>query len=134
MPAIPLYHLARKACIKNIKCKYDNDQLQQTTNIYIAITDVGDIPYELIRPVLIKLENPDQLVSSSVRFIDVRANELGRENSRKRLLSCVESTPKYGENSSSGTFPDGRRNHTNLRTPRTGTKSTTNSAPRTKRR
>ncbi|MCJ1368509.1 hypothetical protein MMC16_007653 [Acarospora aff. strigata] len=45
MPALPLYHLARKACIKNIK----------------SITDVGDIPYELIRPVLIKLENPHQL-------------------------------------------------------------------------
>ncbi|KAI9873763.1 MAG: hypothetical protein M1830_010627 [Pleopsidium flavum] len=47
MPALPLYHLARKACIKNIK----------------SITDVGDIPYNLIRPVLIKLENPDQLVN-----------------------------------------------------------------------
>ncbi|MCJ1473393.1 hypothetical protein MMC13_002044 [Lambiella insularis] len=32
-------------CIKNIR----------------AITDVGDIPYELVRPVLLKLENPEQL-------------------------------------------------------------------------
>ncbi|MCJ1254190.1 hypothetical protein MMC24_002004 [Lignoscripta atroalba] len=45
MPVLPLYHLARKACIKNIR----------------SITDVGDIPYELIRPILIKLENPEQL-------------------------------------------------------------------------
>ncbi|KAA6413484.1 MAG: hypothetical protein FRX48_03230 [Lasallia pustulata] len=45
MPALPLYHLARKACVKNIR----------------SITDVGDIPYELVRPILIKLENPEQL-------------------------------------------------------------------------
>ncbi|MCJ1393995.1 hypothetical protein MMC18_006872 [Xylographa bjoerkii] len=45
MPVAPLYYLARKACIKNIR----------------SITDVGDIPYDLIRPVLLKLENPEQL-------------------------------------------------------------------------
>ncbi|MCJ1404755.1 hypothetical protein MMC11_007981 [Xylographa trunciseda] len=45
MPVASLYYLARKACIKNIR----------------SITDVGDIPYDLIRPVLLKLENPEQL-------------------------------------------------------------------------
>ena len=30
-----------------------------------AITDVGDIPYEIIRPILIKLENPEQLVCAA---------------------------------------------------------------------
>ncbi|MCJ1383281.1 hypothetical protein MMC17_006394 [Xylographa soralifera] len=45
MPVPPLYYLARKACIKNIR----------------SITDVGDIPYDLVRPILLKLENPEQL-------------------------------------------------------------------------
>ena len=27
-----------------------------------GINDIGDCPYDLIRPVLLKLENPDQLV------------------------------------------------------------------------
>lgn len=27
------------------------------------ITDVGDVPYELIRPILIRVESPEQLVS-----------------------------------------------------------------------
>ena len=27
-----------------------------------AITDIGDIPYDLVRPVLLKLRNPEQLV------------------------------------------------------------------------
>ncbi|KZF24529.1 hypothetical protein L228DRAFT_281593 [Xylona heveae TC161] len=47
MPAVSLYQLARKACVRNIN----------------SIQDIGDIPYELIRPVLIKLENPAQLRS-----------------------------------------------------------------------
>ncbi|MCJ1249238.1 hypothetical protein MMC30_006461 [Trapelia coarctata] len=46
MPAPSLYHLARKACIKNIR----------------SITDVGDVPYDLLRPILLKIENPEQLV------------------------------------------------------------------------
>ncbi|MCJ1281737.1 hypothetical protein MMC26_001059 [Xylographa opegraphella] len=45
MPVPPLYYLARKACIKNIR----------------SITDIGDIPYDLVRPILLKLENPEQL-------------------------------------------------------------------------
>ncbi|ERF73734.1 hypothetical protein EPUS_00988 [Endocarpon pusillum Z07020] len=40
-----LAFLAQKACIKSLK----------------RIDDIGDCPYELIRPVLLKLENPDQL-------------------------------------------------------------------------
>ncbi|MCJ1359648.1 MAG: hypothetical protein MMC33_009650 [Icmadophila ericetorum] len=42
---VSLYQLARNSCIKNIR----------------SITDVGDVPYKLLRPVLLKLENPEQL-------------------------------------------------------------------------
>ena len=45
MPAPSLLDLSRRACIKNIN----------------HLEDVGDIHYQLIRPVLLKLENPEQL-------------------------------------------------------------------------
>jgi len=41
-----LYQLARKACVRNI----------------VNIDSIGDEPYELLREVLLKVENPDQLV------------------------------------------------------------------------
>ena len=134
MPAIPLYHLAKKACIKNIKCKHNTCQLQQKTHIRVAITDVGGAPYELLRPVLLKLENPDQLVKSRVTsFIRAILTNLPRENSRNYPLNYVAPTQRYGETSSSGTSLAGRQNHTNHRIPRTGTKSTISCAPRIKR-
>ena len=45
MPAPTLIQLARKACIKNVN----------------SITDIGDAEYSLVRPVLLKLQNPKQL-------------------------------------------------------------------------
>ncbi|KAL9127570.1 MAG: hypothetical protein Q9217_003587 [Psora testacea] len=45
MPVQPLSHMARRACIKNIR----------------QITDVGDTPYEVVRPVLLRIENPEHL-------------------------------------------------------------------------
>lgn len=45
MPFPTLTQLARKACIKNVN----------------SITDIGDAEYSLVRPVLLKLQNPKQL-------------------------------------------------------------------------
>ncbi|MCJ1450838.1 hypothetical protein MMC28_001172 [Mycoblastus sanguinarius] len=45
MPARSLLQSASKACIKNIR----------------SITDVGDTPYDLLRPILTKIDNPEQL-------------------------------------------------------------------------
>ncbi|KAL8930765.1 MAG: hypothetical protein Q9208_000306 [Pyrenodesmia sp. 3 TL-2023] len=45
MPAPSLAELTRRALTKNLS----------------NVTDVGDIPYQIIRPVLLKLENPNQL-------------------------------------------------------------------------
>ena len=45
MPVASLYSLAKRACIRNIA----------------NITDIGDVPYEYVRPVLLKLTNPKQL-------------------------------------------------------------------------
>ena len=30
--------------------------------IVIEITDIGELPYDFVRPILLKLENPEQLV------------------------------------------------------------------------
>jgi elongin-A len=56
-----LAFLAQKACIKYLKreyspCIYLSFLLKST-----GINDLGDCPYELIRPVLLKLESPEQL-------------------------------------------------------------------------
>lgn len=44
------------------------------------ITDVGDASYELVKPVLIKIENPEQLVRlllSDLRYpIDINSTQL----------------------------------------------------------
>ena len=45
MPVPSLTQLARKSCIKNVN----------------SITDVGDAEYDLLRPVLLRLQNPKQL-------------------------------------------------------------------------
>ncbi|KAK3175092.1 hypothetical protein OEA41_002338 [Lepraria neglecta] len=45
MPARSLNKMATQACIKNIG----------------SILDVGEAPYELVRPLLVKLQNPEQL-------------------------------------------------------------------------
>ncbi|KAL2358376.1 RNA polymerase II transcription factor SIII subunit A-domain-containing protein [Cryomyces antarcticus] len=45
MPCSSLLDLSRRACIRNID----------------GITDVGDLPYHLLRPILLKIENPEQL-------------------------------------------------------------------------
>lgn len=45
MPTSSLYKMASRACIKNIR----------------SITDVGDAPYQIVRPVLLRIENPQQL-------------------------------------------------------------------------
>ncbi|KAL8749953.1 MAG: hypothetical protein Q9184_006603 [Pyrenodesmia sp. 2 TL-2023] len=45
MPAPSLTELTRRALTKNIS----------------NVTDIGDIPYQIIRPVLLKIENPNQL-------------------------------------------------------------------------
>lgn len=45
MPPSSLFRMASRACIKNIR----------------SITDVGDAPYQIVRSVLLRLENPQQL-------------------------------------------------------------------------
>ncbi|MCJ1236454.1 hypothetical protein MMC14_004435 [Varicellaria rhodocarpa] len=86
MPVPSLYHLAKKACIKNIR----------------HITDVGDVPYDFVRPILLKLENPEQLrelekVSPQILGVDA---ELWREFIKRDIESWEEKIrePKNPEN------------------------------------
>lgn len=50
MPAPSLLELARKECIKNIQ----------------NINHVGTLEYEIVRPLLLKLTNPEQLVCRTI--------------------------------------------------------------------
>ena len=83
MPAPPLSQLARKACIKNVN----------------SITDIGDAEYSLIRPVLLKLQNPKQLhqlEQNCPQIIGADA-ELWRDFC-KRDIANYEKTPKEPAN------------------------------------
>ena len=51
MPADSLLDMTRRACGKYVR----------------GIKDIGDCPYALIRPVLLKIESPEQLVRLAVR-------------------------------------------------------------------
>lgn len=67
MPASSLFQLAKKGCAKNIRGRSTTCDPNMTTRLFsIAIVDIGDIPYPIIRPVLMLLENPEQLVSDDL--------------------------------------------------------------------
>ena len=61
--------LAMRACIKQVACKYqvagEDGQIKDFphTRFNLALSDFGDdAPYSLIRPILLRVENPEQLV------------------------------------------------------------------------
>lgn len=67
MPAPSLAQLVRRILIKNITSSYS--EFASTFYLLIlcsVVTDIGDMPYDIIRPILLKLENPQQLVSTNV--------------------------------------------------------------------
>ncbi|KAL8967311.1 MAG: hypothetical protein Q9197_005501, partial [Variospora fuerteventurae] len=55
--------LTRRALIKNISSKLNKPVTHQpfVLTLCTVLTDIGDIPYPIIRPVLLKIENPKQL-------------------------------------------------------------------------
>lgn len=65
MPAPSLAWLARQTIIKNISSEFYllPHVSSPILTKYLVLTDVGDIPYDLLRPVLLKIENAKQLVS-----------------------------------------------------------------------
>ena len=77
MPIPSLAQLARRACIKNVN----------------FITDVGDAEYDLIRPVLLRVQNPKQLYEleqNSPQIIGVDA-EIWKQ-------FCKRDVPNYEKN------------------------------------
>ena len=63
MPVQTLVQLAQKACIRNIRGMNETSNHSVSSLTLPAITDLGDAPYELFKPVLVKVETPEQLVS-----------------------------------------------------------------------
>lgn len=73
--ASPLLLMARRMCVKVVRGEYSIhtfmicilslSSFQLTVN-KLEITDVGLARYEVIRPILQKIENPQQLVSAAL--------------------------------------------------------------------
>lgn len=83
MPVPTLTQLARKACIKNVN----------------SITDIGDAEYSLVRPILLKLQNPKQLYQleqSCPQIVGIDA-EIWREFCRRDVPN-YEKDPKEPAN------------------------------------
>jgi elongin-A len=67
MPAPSLRHLCTVTAIRNVKCKpgLRDTLLPVLTSFWLILdlNDIGNIPYELARPFLLKIESPEKLVS-----------------------------------------------------------------------
>lgn len=88
MPAPSLFELARKECIKQVRCMFNPLTLvvSISLNFPTAVTHVGTLEYEKVRPLLMKLDNPEQLVgrmaappTSQVTILTARRAERYRE-------------------------------------------------------
>ncbi|KAI9761674.1 MAG: hypothetical protein M4579_000908 [Chaenotheca gracillima] len=83
MPAPTLVQLAKRGCIKNLS----------------AIVDVGDAPYEIVRDVLVKIRDPEQL-----RQVEISSPQICGEDSEvwleiiKRNIPDWESKPHTPKN------------------------------------
>ena len=109
-----LFEMARRACGR-----------------YSArITDIGDLDYDLIRPVLLKIESPEKLVSATATMDSLKEHQLTENlystKSNKHLRKLLAVTPKYGCHSSNETFRTGSRSRIDHPTRRIGTRCTVN--------
>ena len=84
MPAPSLLDVSRRLCIKNIR----------------SLEDVGDIPYPLIRPVLLKIENPDQL-----RRIELKSPQIHSQDGEVWLNLIKNDIPGWEKRSHKSTDP-----------------------------
>lgn len=62
MPAKTLKELCTKAAISHIRGELSQVRVNEMLLTTPGMTDVGDLPYDVLRPILLRLENPEQLV------------------------------------------------------------------------
>lgn len=63
MPAASLFDMAKRQIIRNIDSEHTSAVLHSVpADVLSVLTDVGELPYSFLRPVLLKVENPEQLV------------------------------------------------------------------------
>ncbi|KAL9087260.1 MAG: hypothetical protein Q9165_006754 [Trypethelium subeluteriae] len=81
MPASSLLDMSRRLCVKNIS----------------HLDDVGDTPYPLIRPILLKLENPDQLrrIEKNSPQIRTHTGEIWFHFIKSDIPGWEKRTPEY---------------------------------------
>lgn len=63
MPTASLFDMAKRQIIRNIDSE-DTSAVSRNvpTDALLVLTDVGELPYSFLRPILLKVENPEQLV------------------------------------------------------------------------
>ena len=70
MPSATLLDQSVRACARNFRGKAQwFSQFEPVTKKRSVIQDVGDLPYETVRPILIKLEKASQLVRTSLLIV-----------------------------------------------------------------
>jgi elongin-A len=78
MPVPSLKHLATATAIKHVKSKWLESWAEMPFYrifffpfnlicfyLHLVLDDIGSLPYALARPVLLKVDNPEKLVSGS---------------------------------------------------------------------
>lgn len=89
------------------------DMARRACGRYSArITDIGDLDYDLIRPVLLKIESPEKLVSSTKNISafeqPLQLTTLNYSiNSNKHHHRLSVGIQKFGYHSSNGIFQTG---------------------------
>jgi elongin-A len=68
MPAPTLRQLCTATAIRNVKCKWPRsrfhlDRTHADFICFLDLNDIGNVPYTLARPFLLKIESPEKLVS-----------------------------------------------------------------------
>jgi elongin-A len=67
MPPPSLLQLCTSTAIRNVKCQFQvrYTHTEHFLTVFLDLNDIGNVPYSLARPFLLKIESPEKLVSGS---------------------------------------------------------------------
>lgn len=104
MPPPSLLQLSTAAAIRNVKCMQIPASKLSLLTIISDLNDIGNIPYALARPFLLKIESPEKLVSGPILSYHIAYKLITRRlenprtpippynNRRRRTLARVNKT------------------------------------------
>lgn len=137
MPALSLSELCKKSAAKNVKSKFEIGFYSLKCELIpsLGLLDVGDLPYNVLRPILMKIDDARQLVRKlssppppaasypAIKNIYLQLTFLGRDHSNWNRLKSGVLTARSGPSWSSAMWPTGRKGRTKPQNPKTGTSS-----------